>query len=176
MPGDVRLFVAVSPPEDHLADLRRAVGRSPAGVRLTPVERWHITLAFLGEVAPERLPDVMDALSSVKSPGLITLRISGGGSFGKGRSTVLWAGIDGDLGALGELQARIRSALAARDLPHDDRPFTPHLTVAYADSAAVRGALADYAGQTWTANEFALVHSRYADGGGYETLRTWPVG
>jgi 2'-5' RNA ligase len=172
----VRLFVAVFPPEDLCVHLRGAVTGAGRRIRLTPVERWHITLAFLGEVAPERLPDVMDALSSVKSPGLITLRISGGGSFGKGRSTALWAGIDGDLTALGDLQARVRSALAAGDLPHDGRPFTPHLTVAYANSAEVRGALADYAGPTWTAEGFALVYSRHAEGGGYEILRTWGLG
>ena len=35
----------------------------------------------------------------------------------------------------------IGAALAAGGLPYDDRPFTPHLTVAYAASAEVRGAL-----------------------------------
>jgi 2'-5' RNA ligase len=177
--GDVRLFVAVFPPEDHLAGLRREVGgalaRAGKKVRLTPVERWHITLAFLGEVGPERLPEVAGALSGVRTPGPISLRMSGGGSFGRSRSAALWAGIDGDLAALGDLRARIRSALVAGDLPHDDRPFTPHLTVAYASSAEVREALADYAGPTWTADEFVLVHSRHAEGAGYETLGAWPL-
>jgi len=174
----VRLFVAVFPPADLLAGLRREVTAARVGqrVRLTPVERWHITLAFLGEVGSERLPDVVDALSGVKSPGAITLRMSGGSSFGTGRATALWAGIDGDLAALGDLQGGIRSALAASDLPHDDRPFTPHLTVAYADNAAVRGALTEHAGPTWTAEEFVLVHSRHTEGGGYEMLRRWPLG
>jgi 2'-5' RNA ligase len=176
----VRLFVAVFPPEDHLADLRRevsgALARAGKKVRLTPVERWHITLAFLGEVGPERLPEVEDALDGVILDGPITLRMCGGGSFGKGRSAALWAGVGGDLAALGELQARIRSALTAGDLPHDDRPFTPHLTVAYADSAEVRGALTDYAGPTWTADQFVLVHSRHVEGAGYETLRAWSLG
>lgn len=176
----MRLFIGLFPPEDHRVDLRRevsgALARAGRKVRLTPVERWHITLAFLGEVEPERLPEVADAVGGVRAPGPITLRMAGGGSFGKGRSTALWAGIDGDLTALGDLQARIRAALSAGDLPYDDRPFTPHLTVAYATSAEVRDALTDYAGPTWTADEFVLVHSRHADGGGYETLHTWPVG
>lgn len=107
----MRLFVAVFPPEDHRGDLRRvvtdALARAGPKVRLTPVDRWHITLAFLGEVDSGRLPDVTDALSTVDPPGPVTLRMSGGGAFGKGRSTVLWAGIDGDLVALGELQGRV---------------------------------------------------------------------
>lgn len=176
----MRLFIAVFPPEDLVADLRRevadALARAGKKVRLTPVERWHITLAFLGEVGRERLHEVSDALDGLPAAGPITLRMSGGGAFGKGRSTALWAGIDGDLGALADLQTRLRSSLAASGLPHDERPFTPHLTVAYVDSAEVRGALTGYAGPTWTAEEFVLVHSRHAEGGGYETLRTWPLG
>jgi 2'-5' RNA ligase len=176
----VRLFVAVFPPEDHLADLRRQVtgvlARAGKKVRLTPVERWHITLAFLGEVGPERLPDVADALSGVRPPGPLRLRMAGSGSFGKGRSSALWAGIDGDIAGLGDLQTRVRSALAAGGLPHDERPFTPHLTVAYATSTEVRDTLREYAGPTWTAEEFVLVHSRHAEGGGYEALRSWPLG
>lgn len=152
-----------------------ALARAGRKVRLTPVERWHITLAFLGEVGSERLPEVASALDGVPAPGPITLRMSGGGSFGKGRSTALWTGIDGDLGALAGVQARIRSALSASGLPHDERPFTPHLTVAYADSAEVRETLTGYAGPTWTAEEFVLVHSRHAEGGGYETLGTWSL-
>jgi 2'-5' RNA ligase len=163
----MRLFVAIFPPEDLLADLRRQV----AGFRLTPVERWHITLAFLGEVEPERLPEVEAALDGVRAPGPIKLRMSGGGSFGKGRSTAMWAGVDGDLAALNELHGQIRRALGIGD----ERPFTPHLTVTYAGSAAVRDALSGYAGPTWTAGEFVLVHSRHADGAGYEHLRAWQL-
>jgi 2'-5' RNA ligase len=176
----VRLFVAVFPPEDLVADLRRVVTGALAGagtkVRLTPVERWHITLAFLGEVKPDRLSEVVDALGGVTVPGPITLRMSGGGSFGKSRSTVLWAGIDGDLPALDDLHAQVRRGLAARGLPHDERPFTPHLTIAYANSAAVRDVLSECAGPTWTVDEFVLVHSRHAEGGGYATLRSWRLG
>ncbi len=173
----MRLFVAVFPPEDVVADLRRritpAAGRT---VRLTPVERWHVTLAFLGEVAPERLPDAERALDAVPPAGPLRLRISGGGSFGRGRSAVLWAGLDGDLAGLRDLHAAVRRALVAGDLPHDERPFTPHLTVAYANSAEVRAALRDHAGATWTADEFVLVRSLHNEGGGYRRLRAWPLG
>ena len=176
----MRLFVAVFPPEDVLADLRRRLTAAPAvadrRVRLTPADRWHVTLVFLGEVDAVRLPEVERALGGVVPVGPLRLRLSGGGAFGRGRSAVLWAGLDGDLAGLAELHDGVRGALVAGGLPHDERPFTPHLTVAYANSPELREALREHAGSTWTADEFVLVQSLHAEGGGYRRLRAWPLG
>jgi 2'-5' RNA ligase len=163
----VRLFVAAFPPENVLSDLRRRVAGSTA--RLTAVDRWHITLWFLGEVAEDGQADVERALDGVPRAGKISLRLAGGGQF-TGRSTVLWAGVQGDLDALADLHDAVGEALGA-----EPEPFTPHLTVAYADHSEVRDALRDYAGPEWTVDEFVLVRSRHADGGGYEKLRAWPI-
>lgn len=145
-------------------------------VRLTPVERRHLTLAFLGDVEPALQPDVERALDDVTPAGPLRLRTSGGGSFGRGRSAVLWAGLDGDLSGLAALHTALRGALVTAGLPHDERPFTPHLTVAYGNGPQVLEALHDHAGPTWTADEFVLVHSLHAEGGGYRRLRAWPLG
>ncbi|MCA2214509.1 RNA 2',3'-cyclic phosphodiesterase [Jidongwangia harbinensis] len=154
----------------------RGAGRRVRPFRLTPMDRWHVTLAFLGEVDPPLLPDVDHAVASVPPRDPITLRIAGGGSFGgRGRSGVLWAGLTGDVPALAEVHAYLRNALVAMGLPHDARPFTPHLTVAYAQDRGVRAALDDYAGPAWAAEEIVLVHSRHAEGGGYEHVRRWPL-
>jgi 2'-5' RNA ligase len=145
-------------------------------VRFTPVERWHVTLAFLGEVDAARLGEVERAVAGVRPRGPIGLRISGGGSFGgRGRSGVLWAGLAGDLPALAGVHADLRAALEVAGLPHDTRPFTPHLTVAYAQSREVRAALDDYDGPSWTVDGLVLVHSRHAEGGGYHHLGVWPL-
>jgi 2'-5' RNA ligase len=155
------LFVAVFPPSDvltHLSD------RLPSGARLTPIDRWHITLHFLGE--SDQL-EVERALATVPSHGPMELQLAGAGTFGR---SVLWTGVRGDLAALATLQQAVVTALGA---PPAD--FTPHLTVTYARTAAVHQALQGYHGPTWTVSEFALVRSHYADGGGYEVLATWPV-
>jgi 2'-5' RNA ligase len=170
----VRLFVAAFPPVSVVSDLRKRLAGRPGEprltVRLTPADRWHLTLRFLGEVAGERQADVECALDGVPRAGKISLRLAGGGQFGKGRSTVLWAGVQGDLGALTGLHDAVGAALGA-----ESEPFTPHLTVAYANSGAVRNVLEGYTGPEWTVDEFVLVRSHHADGGGYQRLRAWPV-
>jgi RNA 2',3'-cyclic 3'-phosphodiesterase len=160
----VRLFVAVFPPDEVSWDLRRRlIAAGKRGVRLTPIDRWHVTLAFLGEVEPARLAAVEQALGLVAVPKGTELRLRGGGRFGNGRSTVLWAGV---AGALGKLRADVCDRLG---MP--DREFTPHLTVAYQDDPGVRLALDSYVGPSWSLNEIALVRSD--PGEGYTTLRSW---
>jgi len=177
------LFVAVLPSDEARADLKRRLAsathsgdrRSRDRVRLTPADRWHVTLRFLGEVADERQADVERALDGADARAMFALRLAGGGRFGKGPSTALWAGVDGDLAALTDLHADVRYALDATGLTGDDRPLIPHLTVAYARDNGVLRALDDYVGPQWTVDEFVLVRSRYADGGGYQNLRSWPL-
>jgi 2'-5' RNA ligase len=168
----MRLFVAVFPPDDVCRDLRgrlTAVAQRQGGsVRLTPIDRWHVTLAFLGEVAEGRLPAVRRALDQVSVPRGTELRLRGGGHFGRGRSTVLWAAVEGELAGL---HADVRERLRAAELPYDERPFTPHLTVAYADDAGIRETLDGYRGPMWQLTELALVRSD--PGEGYTTLGSW---
>ncbi|GAA3346218.1 RNA 2',3'-cyclic phosphodiesterase [Amorphoplanes nipponensis] len=160
----MRLFVAVFPPDDVCRDLRhRLTDGGARNVRLTPVDRWHVTLAFLGEVTAERLPEVTRELDAVTVPRGAMLRLHGGGRFGQGRSAVLWAGVEGDLDGLHrDVAGRLGVA---------DREFTPHLTVAYRDDPVVRLALDGYAGPAWPLDGIALVRS--VPGEGYTILRSW---
>jgi 2'-5' RNA ligase len=98
----VRLFVAAYPParvRDDFADLvaRLGVGQPRErgrSVRLAPVEQLHVTLAFLGEVPDPKIDAARLAVErAVKGVEPFALRISGGGTFGRGRFTVLWAGL-----------------------------------------------------------------------------------
>jgi 2'-5' RNA ligase len=98
----VRLFVAAYPPpavRDDFARLVEAlsVGRPrPPGqsVRLAPADQWHVTLAFLGDVPDGKQDRTVEAVASTATAHPPpTVRIAGGGTFGRGRFTVLWAGL-----------------------------------------------------------------------------------
>ena len=128
----LRLFVACDLP----AVTRRAIAtwqcaalESHDGLRIN--HALHITLAFLGEVAAARVPELTDVLSlvrvrpcdvTVEQPVFLPVR-------GAKRVVALQL-TDGD-GELARLQAGVAAALAATGLYEArGRPWLPHLTVA----------------------------------------------
>ncbi len=172
----MRLFVAVDPSPEaarHLAVAMR-------GVRLAArpgTEDWHVTIAFLGEVAAADLPTIEAALARAAAsapPG--RLRVAGSGRFG---DAVLWAGLDGDLDALTTLAEKVRAELGAG---FDERPFRPHLTLArrgrHEPVAALKSdvaMLADYQGPDWPMDRLNLMRSRFPQVQGYESIGSWQL-
>lgn len=191
MAEQARLFVAVQPPAAVLDHLAGAVGRLhtiAARARATPVERWHVTVAFLGDVPVDRLDDAAAAVAAgAAAGGPPELVVRGGGRFGRGRSSVLWAGVHGvtdtDDAAFAALARGLRRALRRARLPYDDRPFRPHLTLAYPgdrlDAELLRddvAALAGYAGPAWTADRVTLFRSYLGPHPRHEPVGGWPLG
>jgi len=184
--------VAAYPPAEALAGFGAAidalhVGRAAAdgiNARLAAREQWHVTLVFLGEVEDGRRDDVIDAVDRAAEglTGRPQLCLAGGGTFGRGRFTVLWAGLGGDVPALRAASAAVSAALRKARLPFDRKPFRPHLTIARpgdrlpreairADVEALRG----YEGPTWTLGEIALVRSHLGPHPTYDILHTAPL-
>jgi 2'-5' RNA ligase len=171
----VRLFVAVYPPAQARDDLLAlvsglAVAQPPQpgrSLRLAPPDEWHLTLAFLGEVPDEAAPAAGAAIdTAVRTVAAPEVRLAGGGRFGRGKFTVVWTGLRGDLTGLGDLANAIRRQLKAARLPFDPKPYRPHLTLARpADRlpaealAADLAALRAYEGPTWAVGPVALVRS-----------------
>lgn len=186
-----RLFVAVQPAEEVLRHLADAVGELHAvraRARATPVERWHVTVAFLGDVPVDRLDDAAGAVAAGAAVGgPVELVIRGGGRFGRGRSSVLWAGVhgatDGAEKAFSDLARGQRRCLRRARLPYDDRPFRPHLTLAYPGDRIDREllhddvtALAGYAGPAWTVERLILFRSYLGPHPRHEPVGGWPLG
>lgn len=160
----MRLFTALWPPVaavDHLA--ARLPDRWPAGVRLTPASRWHLTLCFHGDDAdPEACSERLGGLAGSVAPAL---RLAGSGSF----PGVLWVGVHPRDAA----DARALTGLAAA-AGADPDAFRAHVTVARwrRGVAPPAGVLSGYRGPEWTVDEVALVASEVGTGGPrYETLR-----
>src|SRR5688500_234766 len=55
-----RLFVAVWPPEDVVADLTALHRKDQRGVRFVPPENWHVTLRFLGDADAREVSAALD--------------------------------------------------------------------------------------------------------------------
>ncbi|MFJ7279484.1 RNA 2',3'-cyclic phosphodiesterase [Kitasatospora sp. NPDC098663] len=191
----MRLFVAVLPPVNALQGLSDAVApvRGLPGadrLRWTTVEGWHLTLAFLGEVAAEELPELEAGLAAVAEVHPVhRLRLAGAGRFG---DRVLWVGVEGQTWALRRLAEAVSEAAAGVTGEVDAFAFHPHLTLARAGSSrghrravqrlaaaeldTLAAALADYRGPEWEAAELHLMQSDL-DGGfaHYSSLRAWPL-
>lgn len=170
-----RLFVAVRPPVSaltELADMVDGLASARAGARLTDRSRWHITVAFLGEVPETRVPDATAAVAAAaERSSMVRLRIAGGGRFGRGRFSILWAGVAGetdqDLSSFERLARAVRQELRRSRLPYDDKPFRPHLTLARPggklDEATIRSdvdALRQHGGTAFTVDRVWLYRSR----------------
>ncbi len=135
MPG-YRSFVCIELPEEikkKLAELQSRLRPLAKGsVSWPKPEGLHLTLKFLGDVDPGRLDAAADALLAgcAESHGFhVSLRGTGG--FPDLRAPrVLWAGLSEPSGELKKLQLRMEQAFLANGFAAEERPFSPHLTIA----------------------------------------------
>jgi RNA 2',3'-cyclic 3'-phosphodiesterase len=167
----VRLFAAVVPTADATDHLDRAasgVRAAHAELAWIPTERWHLTLAFYGEVADREVARVeRRGLRATRGGSALDLRFAGAGHFG---DRVLWVGVAGERDPLRAL---------AGALATDARPYRPHLTVARArhggDPRPAATKLAPYDGPTWRADEVVLFRSHLGPKPRHVALARWPL-
>ncbi len=176
-----RLFVALEPPEPvrrrlaaMQADLRSASGRAADEIRWVPAENVHLTLQFLGAVPDERVAGVEAALRAAAAAShALALELKGAGGFPNARRPrVLWAGVEGDVAALGAFVEDLGRRLAPLGFPPEERAFSPHLTLGRARDSrgapGLAGALAHAAGADgapWRAAEVVLFESHLSPKG-----------
>ena len=174
--GGLRLFVAADVPAAAVAAATAAAEPFLTARGARPIARGshHVTVRFLGEVAEVEvggIAEVLRAATSAVAPGVA--RLHGLGTFPiRGPSAnVLWAGVT-DGRTLVDLAARLG------DLPGDDRPLHPHVTLCRFPRSVALGDLpgGDF-GDPFPLTAVRLIRSRLGgDGPRYETLRDFPLG
>jgi 2'-5' RNA ligase len=183
----VRLFLAIPLPPD-LA--QRAFGILPTalpGLRRVKAENLHITLAFLGHTPDERLDDVVSAARDAAAlVGPFTLSFDRAGRFPeRGRPRVVWLGMAEGEANVVELGAAVSTGLRNREVPFEDRPLAPHLTLARiaddattAEARTVGAALEGLSVESlrFGVNDIAVVQSVLSPKGPrYTSLATVPL-
>ena len=132
-----RLFIAVELPEEtkrelsHVQEgLKRACGYCPA--RWVAPDSIHLTLSFLGDVPILKIDGIKDALTQVGADfKTFDLSLDGVGAFPNlERPHVVWVGLGGDTGKLSSMQKKLEGLLALLGFNLENRPFSPHLTLA----------------------------------------------
>ena len=105
------------------------LGGGVPGARWVPVENYHLTLRFIGDVPAHRAEEIDLALAALRGRRF-QVSVTGVGTFTKGgREVALWAGIERSA-ALEHLQGKIETALQRAGLEPERRRFTPHVTLA----------------------------------------------
>ncbi|MGB9071760.1 MAG: RNA 2',3'-cyclic phosphodiesterase [Terriglobales bacterium] len=134
----MRIFVGI----DLESGIRASIARFLDGVcGFAPDVRWvrpeslHLTLKFIGEQKPDRVEAIQERLRGVQGAA-VELRFAGYGFFPTPKAPrVFWIGIEAGP-RLAELAANIDAAVAELGIPREDRPFSPHLTLARGGSGS----------------------------------------
>jgi len=130
----MRIFIGI----DLDLDVRGRISRFLEGVQgFAPEAKWvrpeslHITLKFIGEQTPEQVEAIAERLRRIEGSAF-EIRCAGYGFFPTAKAPrVFW--IRSQAGPeLSELAERIDVAVAELGIPREDRPFSPHLTLARA--------------------------------------------
>ena len=130
----MRLFIALDIDDAIRAQLTRFLeGVQP----FAPEARWvkpeslHVTLKFIGEQKDELLPQVKETLQSVTAP-TATIHFRNYGFFPTARSArVFWIGMQAGP-ELAALARDIDDRMSQLGIEKENRPFSPHLTLARA--------------------------------------------
>jgi 2'-5' RNA ligase len=169
----MRMFVALPLPEAVKEDLTEFLEpRQEAGphLRWTAPDQWHVTLAFLADVADRHTDELFERLeraASRRKP--FQLRVAGAGAFPYAAGAkVLWAGVEHEGEDLTRLAGGARAAAAKSGIRMDGSRFHPHLTLARltppSDATRWLRVLESYDGPSWQATEVALFASYLGQG------------
>ncbi len=172
-PERARLFFALWPDEVTRACMSQHAVRLAAkgGGRVVGPAALHLTLVFVGAVPASALSAVCAAAGEAQSTPftLILDRIGAWRANGIG-----WLAPGAIPQAAIDLSESLRSALRARGLPFDAKPFKAHVTLVRKLSRPVAGATVGEI--EWPVHEFALMRSRLAaSGANYERVASWSL-
>jgi 2'-5' RNA ligase len=137
----MRLFtgIAIGPIVlDNLAHVLKEM-RPLAPLNWSPLENLHITSKFIGQWPEARLMELEEALGNLNSSRAFDVTIARFGYFpNPHRPHALFAGVHAESG-LAELAKQIEDALQPMGVSREDRPYSPHLTLARIKHENIRG-------------------------------------
>ncbi|HLA38939.1 MAG TPA: RNA 2',3'-cyclic phosphodiesterase [Candidatus Glassbacteria bacterium] len=172
-PAVVRLFFALWPGAATSANLAEA-GKNLyeiCGGRRTRMETIHLTLAFLGEVEPERIDDLLALAGEIRAPAF-GFNLARFGWWPHNR--IVWTAPAETPTELTLLVEVLRERLLGAGFRFDTKPFVPHVTLLR--KADCRENPLPAGEIEWEAKDFVLVRSVPGESGSaYEVLGRWPL-
>lgn len=167
----VRVFFALWPDEavrDQLDLAGRKLHEALGGRRMRR-ENLHLTLVFLGNIPPKRLPDAIAAAEGVE---IVPFSIDFDRYFCWKHNRVGFLAPSLVPPLLQDLVRTLGERLSDRGFDFDDRPYVPHLTLVR--DARCNRRPPEPAPVSWPVQDFVLVRSEIGtEGVCYTPVRTW---
>jgi 2'-5' RNA ligase len=131
---EIRAFIAVDLPEEaktFLADISSRLRSFGGDVKWVRTSGIHLTLKFLGNVRPEVIPQLDDAVRPLfADQAPVELAIQSLGAFpGLRKARVIWAGVRDPGQRLAGIAAHIDDLVEQLGFKREKRRFSPHLTL-----------------------------------------------
>jgi 2'-5' RNA ligase len=126
----MRLFISVNfdaQTVGRMLDVQKRM-RAAGNGNFTRPENLHLTLAFLGEVAPDRVKVVRRVMDGLDVP-VLRLCFDRVGRFRRDGGDIWWIGLAENRELL-RLQRQLSQRLAEAGFELDSRGFSPHITLA----------------------------------------------
>ena len=135
MSQPIRCFIAIEIPEpiqNQLARIQGALQKQIQKASWVKRGNIHLTLKFLGDIDPDDLKSIGEAIEAGTSRHRsFPLRIGGVGAFPNlARPRVIWAGVKVGAERVSALARDINVALSHCGFSLDTKKFNPHLTIA----------------------------------------------
>jgi len=127
---DVRLFIAINFNEeikDKLSDIMQRLKKVALKGKFTHRENLHLTVVFIGEVAPEKISSVKAAMDKLDVESFM-LSINDLGSFKRDGGDIYWIGV-GKNNTLSSINDQLFTELVKAGFRIEKREYKPHLTL-----------------------------------------------
>ncbi len=128
----MRTFIAIELEEevkDYLEDIQKETEKLCKKGNYTPKENFHLTLHFLGEVGPEDIDYLQEAIfETARRNRPFFFTIDKIGFFPRGNKGILWAGIDRN-NHLQRLFSTLEKSLEQQGFARERKGLSPHITL-----------------------------------------------
>jgi 2'-5' RNA ligase len=151
----------------------RALQLAPRSrITWVPPDRLHVTVRFIGHVEPDGAERVREVLAPPLEQDAFRLTIAGVGTFPPKRPPrVVWAGVTEGRTSLAATEREVSGRLVRAGIAPEERPYSPHLTLARVREAgglrstALLAAVNDQVLGTSTVEAITLFESRLSPKG-----------
>ena len=181
IPETFRAFIAIDLPESvksFLSEAQEALKLYGFRVKWLRPQNIHLTLKFLGDTATADTDKIAAAMTlAAKNCPVVSLAAKGIGVFPNvRRPRVIWAGLNGQVEILADLQQTLDAHLADLGFPGETRAFKSHLTLGRVKgkiaSAGIKAAidkLKDFESGSFEINQLILFKSELRSTGAVYT-------